>query len=324
MSDPRDPRDRLPPPPIEPLPDLSWARLERAVLAELDVPETRAIKVPLSRWPLFALGGAALAGAAALVVVLATGDATTPVRSAEPEAYATVTSRVVTRDAATEVSFGDAHITVAPASAVVLDGTADQGVLAVLERGSAAFVVAPRRARPAFVIQAGAVGVRVVGTEFSVARLGTDDAEVTVTEGAVEVTFHGRVARVTAGETWSSVPPVTASTSRTARVKEPAAPAPRKPAENKPEPTPQERFEAAAKLEATDPDAANDAYREVARGKGQWASNALYAMARLAYDRGKRDSAKAYLNIYKHRFPRGGNIADVKAMLVELEGGTSR
>src|SRR5690349_18422193 len=218
-----DTRDKLPPPPVEPLPDLAWARLERAVLAELDVPETRAIKMPLSRWPLFALSGAAFAGAAALVVMLASGDATTPAPKAPAQA-SSVPSRVVTGDAATDVSFGDAHITVAPVSAVVLDGTADQGVLAVIERGSAAFAVAPRRARPPFLIQAGAVGVRVVGTEFSVSRIGTDDAEVAVTEGVVEVTFHGHVARVGAGETWSSVPPVTASATPAKKMQPSVAP----------------------------------------------------------------------------------------------------
>src|SRR5262245_31350830 len=99
MSEPRDPKDRLPPPPIEPLPDLAWARLERVVLAELDVPETRAIRMPLSRWPLVALASGAFAGAAALTIVVATRDSsstTTPTASTEP--HLGVPSRVVTGD----------------------------------------------------------------------------------------------------------------------------------------------------------------------------------------------------------------------------------
>jgi hypothetical protein len=319
-----DTRDKLPPPPIEPLPDLAWARLERAVLAELDVPETRSVKMPLSRWPLVALTSAALAGAAALAIVVATRDHGTPAPTttvASTDRAIASPSRVVTGDAATDVSFGDAHITVAPASALVLDGTADHGVLAVLERGSAAFVVAPRRARPPFLIQAGAAQVRVVGTELSVTRIAPDDAEVAVTEGTVEVTFHGRVTRVTAGEHWTSVPVTTASTHEP----RPVAPAPpphkaKQAAGAAATPSEQDRFEAAATLEPTDPEAAYAAYRELARGKGAWAGNALYAMGRLAYDRGWTSRAYIPLKSYVHRFPHGANVADARALLLKLEG----
>lgn len=327
-----DTRDKLPPPPIEPLPDLAWARLERAVLAELDVPETRQVKMPITRWPVVALTSAALAGAAALAIVVATRDpgpsAPAPAVASGGTAIASP-SRVVTGDAATDVSFGDAHITVAPASALVLDGTADHGVLAVLERGSAAFVVAPRHARPPFLIQAGAAQVRVVGTELEVTRIAPDDAEVAVTEGTVEVTFHGRVTRVTAGEHWTSLPVTTASTTGSSH-EPPAAPAPpahhatpkksAAPASPAAAASEQDQFEAAGNLERTDPEAAYAAYRELARGKGVWASNALYAMGRLAYDHGWASRANIPLKAYVHRFPRGANVADARALLLKLEG----
>lgn len=325
-----DTRDKLPPPPIEPLPDLAWARLERVVLAELDVPETRSVRMPLTRWPLFALAGAALAGAAVLAIVVATRDHGT---AAPAPAVATGDgiagpSRVATGDAPTEVTFGDAHITVAPASALVLDGAADHGVLAVLERGSASFAVAPRRGRPPFMIQAGAAQVRVVGTELEVTRIAPDDAAVAVTEGTVEVTFHGRVTRVTAGEKWTSVPPVTTTTATTATTSvEPPQPAHH---DKKPDaththaapagPTDQQRYDAAAALELTDPEAATAAYRDLARGKSAWAANALYAMGRLAHERGDTGRAKLALTSYIHRFPRGANVADARALLLKLEG----
>lgn len=54
-----------------------------------------------------------------------------------------------------------------------------------LERGEAYFTVARNRSRP-FLVEAGPVAVRAVGTAFNV-RLGTDDVDVLVTEGVVRV-----------------------------------------------------------------------------------------------------------------------------------------
>jgi hypothetical protein len=75
--------------------------------------------------------------------------------------------------------------------------------------------VAPRGERPPFVVQAGDVRVRVVGTRFGVSR-GRDAVTVDVTKGIVEVESHGEIQRVGAGQRWSSsvglaappVPPV--------------------------------------------------------------------------------------------------------------------
>ena len=90
--------DRLPPPPIDPLPDVTWARVERAVLVELDSPETRKVSMPRARWPLaFALGGA-LAAAATIAIVI--GGRGAPSGSRES---ASLPSRVVTGDAPSEV-----------------------------------------------------------------------------------------------------------------------------------------------------------------------------------------------------------------------------
>jgi len=362
VSDDRDDRSRLPPPAIEPLPDLAWARVERAVLAELDAPETRQVRAPRARWP---IAVSLAAAAAAVIAILAwprdDGTATTAGTVGQP-------SRVVTGDVASEVSFGDAHVTVAPASALVFDGNAEHGVLAVLERGTATFVVSPRHARPPFVVQAGAVGVRVVGTELTVSRLGGDDASVEVLEGVVEVVHHGRTTAVRAGERWSSVeiaaqdhaatarpssasvdlraavgaasPPSDPATSTSTSTSTPT-PAPGSVATTTPRlhpdrdtrhrPTPaataapvapsaQAEFEAAAALEATDPGGAIARYRELARGRGAWAGNALYALGRLAYDRGDRDLSRDALTAYVHRFPRGPNAADARALLANLQG----
>lgn len=67
-----------------------------------------------------------------------------------------------------------------------------------LERGEAWFDVAKNLERP-FVVEAGRVHVRAVGTAFSVRRIG-DDTHVLVTEGVVEALIDGRpVGRLAAG-----------------------------------------------------------------------------------------------------------------------------
>lgn len=64
--------------------------------------------------------------------------------------------------------------------------------LVLLRRGEANFVVATDAERP-FVVRAGNVEVRAVGTEFNV-RLGDDDVEVLVSHGQVGVSSRGAAA----------------------------------------------------------------------------------------------------------------------------------
>jgi hypothetical protein len=53
--------ERLPPPPVEPLPDLTWARLERQLWATLDAPVGRGAAQP-ARSLALAGGGRRLGG----------------------------------------------------------------------------------------------------------------------------------------------------------------------------------------------------------------------------------------------------------------------
>jgi transmembrane sensor len=66
----------------------------------------------------------------------------------------------------------------------------------VLRQGEASFQVSHDEQRP-FVVQAGDVSVRAVGTAFSV-RMRRSDVEVVVTEGVVEVVRKGGTARIAA------------------------------------------------------------------------------------------------------------------------------
>ncbi|MBZ0235227.1 MAG: FecR family protein, partial [Deltaproteobacteria bacterium] len=204
---------RLGRPSVEVLPDITWARLERNLWAALDEAEVAATPPPSSprRWTRYAIAaGLAVAAAAALLLLWPSGAS----RSHD------LPSRVATAEAATTLSFGDAEITVAPESTVVLAGTPARGVDIVLEEGSAAFAVAPRKGRPPFVVHAGAVDIRVVGTRFTVTRSG-DAARVEVTHGEVEVVAHGRRELLLAGGSWDSSRDWEAATRSSATVANP-------------------------------------------------------------------------------------------------------
>lgn len=128
-------------------------------------------------WP------AAVAGAAALVLAVVIGLTVkgrmgrTPRDSAQ--VYAT------TRDGYQRVALPDgSNVELNASSEVEVVFSAAQRRVRLV-RGEAHFIVAKDRARP-FVVEAGALAVRAVGTAFNV-RLGAQDIEVLVTEGRVAV-----------------------------------------------------------------------------------------------------------------------------------------
>ena len=211
--------------PVEPLPDLSWQRIERTVMAELarsqpaGQEQARAMqagRVPVRsgrrRAALFGAGALGLAAAAAITLLVVhahqgTEDGRAAGNSAAVQAQAEpgrTPSRIVTGTAPSAVSLGDVALDVAPKSAVLVDDGRDRGVLVVLERGRVQCRVAPRNGRPPVVINAGDVRVEVIGTEFAVTRIG-DSARVDVYHGVVKVVQHGRVSRVPAGQSWSGL-----------------------------------------------------------------------------------------------------------------------
>jgi hypothetical protein len=320
-------------PDIEPLSDIEWQRVERGLFTALDresavpaVPEPRRRRA----WGRIGLiaGGVALAASAALALVVARPEApkSHPDQRNQP-------TRVVAKDAPTEVSFGESTITLDAGAAATMSGDAEHGVLIQLERGRATFEVATRGNRPNYLVQAGDVTVRVIGTQFSVFRSG-DAARVDVTRGHVEVVARGHRAQVLAGESWSSdgdweavVGGSKATTTggiAAAPLSPPDAQAP--PQQPQPPPAPvvkkpkvddRARFEAAAALEPTDPAAAIAAYKVIAKGSSRWAANALFAAARLAFDTHDAQ-AGSLLREYVRRFPAGASAADAKSLLQQL------
>ncbi|MBL9200345.1 MAG: FecR domain-containing protein [Opitutaceae bacterium] len=161
--EPAAPRDRLP---------AGWidrTEIRRSVLAEL---ESRAAVRRRRR--------RAFAGAACAVLLLGAG-AVVWQRPASPPPRATAATFTEPRrerlpDGSLVELRGDAAVT------VDFSGAARR---VLLTRGTAHFAVAKNPARP-FVVTAGGVAVRAVGTAFSVA-LATPSVEVLVTEGRVAV-----------------------------------------------------------------------------------------------------------------------------------------
>lgn len=322
-------------PEIEELSELSWRRVERRVFDVLDAEMMAPTRVDLTRpshgWShaqRFALAGGFVALAAAAAVI-AWPKPSAPV---QPVAQAPHTSRFVTTDAPSQVSVGDAALTVGPDSAVTVGGAAESGVLLVLERGSVQCAVAPRRERPPFVVQAGEARIEVVGTKFTVARWG-ESARVTVEEGLVKVSARGEFAEVPAGSTWPAeakpvsiaaaepAPPARADASRRGRAREEKAAVPvavPMPAVLPP-PTSKERFEVAARLEARDPAAAVTLYAELSALNDEWAAPALYAQARLEVDRGQDAVAAKLLRSYLKRYPTGQNAQDARQLLLRFD-----
>jgi hypothetical protein len=345
---------RLSSPPIEPLSESAWGRIERGVWSELDAERPAGSPSPgQRRWWLVAAPLAAAAAVAVLLIAVRRA----PTALDEP-------SRVVSGAAPSSVLFGDSHIELDAATALVMRHEAEHPTV-TLERGAAWFTVVPRLSRPTFIVRAGDAMVRVVGTRFRVLRT-EERIAVEVDHGLVDVNFRGSEVAIGAGQRWSSdaprlivaaaaapraepVPPPVPSTAAP-DLEVPAAPpegapAPARPhhparpgspahaaagsPDARPEPPPTQatapqvdrdgaEYDRLAALEATSPGAALAGYLALARGTPRWADPALFAAARLAVDR--HDArAETLLGIYLQRFPGGANAADARQLLVRLQ-----
>jgi FecR protein len=190
MKDPRLPVE------VDPWNDGRWSRVERELFQKLDDGDPGAEKKRARRVRRRTLAWGGLAAAAVLALMFFLRPAA--LRSNDR-------LRVATSESPSEVTFGESALTVAPRSLVLVSGDDEHGVDVVLDRGAVTCQVAPRNGRPPFVVDAGAVRVRVVGTKFTVAR--ADDATtVAVDHGVVEVTAQGVVTVLHDGERWPSPP----------------------------------------------------------------------------------------------------------------------
>jgi len=330
--------------PVEPLSRVGWDRVESTLFASLDRGEhlapAPAEAIAGRRWKMRAGVLATIAVAAAALLFLRgypgaheqplagreLAAAGAPVSAAPvaggAQAFLADGSRIETTTAPVQSTIGDSILDIAEHSSVGVSGNDARGWLVKLEAGRVDCRVAPRHGRPPFAVQAGETRVTVVGTRFSVERQ-QEGARVVVREGIVRVQSGEQSVLLNAGQSWpaeTSVPSSTAASQPAAG--EPLAPPARsarkaRPSEHLGQTTSaeQRRFERAARLEATDPEAALRIYRQLDR-HGSWSANALYARGRLelasGQPRGKKD-----LRLYLKRYPNGPNAEDVRALLRE-------
>jgi ferric-dicitrate binding protein FerR (iron transport regulator) len=182
-------------PPVEPLSDVAWARVERHVFSRMpegtvtSAAASRDVRPePRSKWPWLAVP---LAAAAAAMVAFYGRDVdkAQPVTAAvEPEP-----ARVVASSSPSAVTFGDAHMMLDAQSAITI---AQKTV--TLEYGGAWFEVGGSVA-----VTAGDLNVKAGTSRFRVAR-SAEHAEVDVDRGAVEIRYHGKLITVHAHEHWTS------------------------------------------------------------------------------------------------------------------------
>ncbi|MEO8707069.1 MAG: FecR family protein [Kofleriaceae bacterium] len=325
---------RLGPPPVEPLSDIGWARVEKKLWEQLDAaPELVPSRARTRTRTWLAASLVAVAAMAVVAVIVFRGGGDDPTLAFEPPA------RIVSSDAPSAITFGDAHVTLDPKSAVVMSRDVERPS-AVLEYGSAWFAISPRHGRPAFVVLAGDTTIRVVGTRFKVGR-SAEIVTVEVERGTVEVQFHETTSTVQAHQRWSTEtglatevtqaeppapppsppPPVAdppiADPKPVPKVRPPSPPTPPTP----PPPTVDDAaaFKQLAANEVRDPTATITGYLQLARRRGPYAAMALFAAGRLAADR-RDPRAQDLLERYLRTHPRGPNADDARELLAHLKG----
>ncbi|NVB84160.1 MAG: hypothetical protein HOV81_37640 [Kofleriaceae bacterium] len=274
--------DRLGPPPVEPLSDLDWMRIERILWAKIDTGASRSVSRASRYRPWLWIGPPVVAAAAAAAIVVTQPEGT---RKPAPHRFGVAPVRYVSGDSASSLSFGNAYVSLEPQTAVLVSGRRT-----LVERGEATFALAPSSMASAFEVEAGEATVstpRDIETKFHVGRSAANTT-VAVERGMIELTHRGEKTRLQAGQTWTS----NADSTR-------------------------DRYERLAALEVRDPAAALAGYLELAKTDSRWAEVSLFAAARLAGDR-MDPRAGELLKSYLKRFPRGANAPDARAILSRL------
>jgi transmembrane sensor len=148
-----------------------WKRLDRAQVFKI-AEDARRGDAAAARRPALGLCAAALLAALAAAAIVRMNFASTHLSTAVGEIR--------------EVPLVDgSRVTLDTASRIAIDYRRETRIVR-LESGEALFEVAKDPKRP-FIVQAGEVRVRAIGTAFLVRRRSPSDVDVTVTRGAVEV-----------------------------------------------------------------------------------------------------------------------------------------
>lgn len=230
-----------------PVPDLD----ARMAAGRKSLARRREPSVPSWRPAAYAAGAALAIAAVTLLIVLFGPDAT------EPRASTADPADTDTETDAARFALPDGSMIVADADADVELVTKQRDLVRIaLHQGTATFDVTRDEERR-FVVVAGDVEVRVLGTRFSVTHT-ADEVSVAVAHGLVEVAIGDDVRRLSAGERWSraSQPDELATAEpeeRRRRTKRARRGAPRPEPAAEPTPTAADRFEAAVALRRDGP-----------------------------------------------------------------------
>jgi hypothetical protein len=139
---------------------------------------------------------------------------------------------------------------------------------------------------------------------------------VKVTKGVVNVFHNGERSEVRAGQSWPAVAGNGGQKTVNGSAGSPAKDGSAALGGVQKQPTsPKERFEHAARLEAKNPRAALEMYREIAAGRSEWSAPALFAQGCLALELGDDRQARKLLESYLTRYPDGANATDARALL---------
>jgi hypothetical protein len=172
------------------------------------------VPVPARPWRR-RLVGLSLAAAAAVAVV--------GVREARRgEGGPGRTAQITTTTSGSRIAIAGAALEIAPESAVSFGGGKDGAMVVVLDRGAVTCEVTPRTNRAPFIVEAGATRVTVIGTRFTVRRVG-GHASVSVEHGLVEVADTNMTELVHAGERFQPGEPVALEPLATEAVAPPVA-----------------------------------------------------------------------------------------------------
>jgi FecR protein len=196
---------RLPPSSIPPLSDSGLHRIERGVFSALDAPAPLMSPLPArsGRRRFIALSLAAATAVAVIGVRVQVGF-----RQGRRGETASGRAQVTTTTSGSRIAIAGAALEIAPNSAVSFGVGKDGAMVVVLDRGAVTCDVAPRTNRAPFIVEAGATRVTVIGTRFTVRRLG-EHASVSVEHGLVEVADTNMTELVRAGESFRPGEPVT-------------------------------------------------------------------------------------------------------------------
>lgn len=298
------------PPEMEELSELGWKRIEQSIFqserleASPPLPGNISSSSAGQRGRLWVAGGLTLA-AVAVIALLVLPSLQAPT---EETVAGSQRSRIETQSSPSEVYLGAAAIEVSPQSAIWIDRLVDDISVTVDEGGMRVRVESANEASP-MQVHAGDVRIEVMSTDFSVYRQ-ANRVDVEVLAGSLTLFARGKRITLEAGDVW----PVPTTAAPKPTIKEPLQ---RSQAQKKKDPasSPRSLFQQGTELEASAPEAALALYKQVARGTGAWAANALFAQGRLHHARGEQPLAKATLTRYLQRFPEGPNAADAKALL---------